>query len=242
MKLREKFIRASVLLVLIGALVYCVAALATYATKVYMEQGGDTMVVDNGGTIEIQNGGTLDLQSGGTLDADSGCTIDLDGTLSVNSGGIIDVTSGGDIDIESGGSVDVASGGTIAIASGGSITQYDIQIFPGTTLTGVAKTANYSILAPTDCTKLFTNRGVTSATEITFTLPGAVAGFTCSVAGVVAGATVNLDAGSGDLIYGLTDTAADKITCIGVGYVSAVALDATNWAIIQRVGTWSDTN
>lgn len=50
----------------------------SYSTDVYMEQGGDKLVVASGGEIEIQSGGTIDVQSGATTDFSGG--VDLDGS------------------------------------------------------------------------------------------------------------------------------------------------------------------
>ena len=140
--------------------------------------------------------------------------------------------------------------GTLAVtgtsALTGNLTASDklgLPIYGAIFDSATAKVANYTLNATSDCVlSYFTNSGVTSATEITFILPTAAAGISYTIAGVVAGATVNVDASSGDVIYGIASSAGDKITAVGAAMISLVAVDATTWAVIRKDGTWSDTN
>ena len=40
---------------------------ATYENNVYMEQGGDRLVVASGGSADVESGGEVDIESGGAL-------------------------------------------------------------------------------------------------------------------------------------------------------------------------------
>lgn len=205
-----------VLVVMSIALVYGVSALATYATRVYMEQGGDRMVVDNGGTIEIQNGGTLEIRSGAVVNVNTAATF--------------------------GGAVSVAGAVEFATATFGSdITDQRGMTVQGTntSTTVVAKTEDYTLSGAADCFKLFTNGGVTDATTVTYTLDAAAAGVRFAIAGVVEGATVQITAPTGDLVYGLMSEAAKTIQMVGIGYLEGVALDATTYGVTAIEGTWT---
>ena len=53
----------------------------SYQTGVYIEQGGDKLVVGFGGEIEVRPGGTVDLQQGATLSMANGYTANGHGML-----------------------------------------------------------------------------------------------------------------------------------------------------------------
>lgn len=56
-------------LALVLAFIAVGALFGGYVTKVYIENGGNKLVVESGGEIEVQSGGTLDLQSGAVIPA-----------------------------------------------------------------------------------------------------------------------------------------------------------------------------
>ncbi len=56
-------------LALVLAFIAVGALFGGYVTKVYIENGGNKLVVVSGGEIEVQSGGTLDLQSGAVIPA-----------------------------------------------------------------------------------------------------------------------------------------------------------------------------
>jgi len=137
------------------------------------------------------------------------------------------------------GDADLSTSGLLSAATGafsGSILHSSLySLFPGTFDSRTVKTANYTILDPTDIGKCFV---VTNTA--TLTLPTAAPGFACSVL-VGAATDVYVDANTGDQIYGLTDGAAQKIKATAAGaWVALVAVDATYWAPIMRAGAWVD--
>jgi hypothetical protein len=59
--------------------------MCAYETKVYLDEGGDSLIVASGGKIDVQSGGELELSSGATMDFDA--ALDIDNTLTVGEDG-----------------------------------------------------------------------------------------------------------------------------------------------------------
>ena len=98
-----------------------------------------------------------------------------------------------------------------------------------------------TVLTATDSGTLYANKGATS--EITLTLPSATVGYNYCIY-VSAAYTITIAPDSGDLIHALTNAAGDRLQNVGTAgdSVCLVALDGTDWAPLQEVGTWSDIN
>ncbi len=78
---------------------------STYNVPVYVEQGGEKLVVETGGEIEMQAGSTLDIQDG--------ATVEIEGEMVI--GGALDV--GGDITLENDETISNASNGVITFTA-----------------------------------------------------------------------------------------------------------------------------
>ena len=126
------------------------------------------------------------------------------------------------------------------VAAAGNLSCNGTGIFGGalTALRPVLlKTANYPVTAA-DTAALI---GTTNA--ITLTLPGAAVGLNYCIFNQD-GADIKIDPlDATDTILVLTNAAGDRLTNTTIGdSVCLVALSASSWAPLERVGTWADGN
>lgn len=107
-----------------------------------------------------------------------------------------------------------------------------------------AKTASYTVVAPTDCAKLFTNRGATAAVTFTLPDPTGLTGFWCKFF-AVAGQNLIVDYGPIDKGVAFNDAAASSIAfqtaaeIIGGGIT--VVSDGTSWLTFVSLGAETQT-
>lgn len=123
----------------------------------------------------------------------------------------------------------------------GALTADGEPIIAGPIRTATAKTADYTVVA-NDNPGLFSDAGIADASSITFTLPTAVAGYSYAFYHTTA-ATFEIGASTSDQLIGVTDGAGEKVQSVAPpAYLHAIALDATNWCVLNMTGTWTDAD
>ena len=105
----------------------------------------------------------------------------------------------------------------------------------------VAKTASYTIQAPADNGKTFTNQGATGA--VTFTLPAATPGQWYRFAIATAGQNVEIVPQQAEFLAlpatGALQSAGLGLITSGVGKTIAVAcVKAGEWYVTEAIGSW----
>jgi hypothetical protein len=107
-----------------------------------------------------------------------------------------------------------------------------------------AKTASYTVVAPADCGKIFTNRGAAGAVTFTLPDPTGLDGFWCEFF-VVAAQNVIVDYGPADKGIAFNDVDADAIAFQTaaeiVGNGIRVVSDGTSWLTFVMLGAETAT-
>ena len=107
-----------------------------------------------------------------------------------------------------------------------------------------AKTSAYTVVAPTDCGKLFTNRGAVASVTFTLPDPTGLTGFWCEFY-AVANQNLIVDFGPADKGIAFNDVDADAIAFqtaseIVGGHIKVIS-DGTSWLTIVGLGAETQT-
>jgi len=132
-------------------------------------------------------------------------------------------------------------GSTGAVTVTGELTADGEPIIAGPIRAATAKTSDYTVVA-NDNPGLFSDAGIAAASSVTFTLPTAVAGYSYAFHHTTA-ATFEVKASTSDQLVGVTDGTGEKVQSVSPpAYIHCIALDATNWCVLNMSGTWADAN
>jgi|CXWL01.1.fsa_nt_gi hypothetical protein len=158
---------------------------ANSATKVYLQDGGNTLTVDSGGLIEVLSGGELEVESGGSLTV-AGATVSttellyLDGltagTVTASKACVVDSNK----DIGDFRNLDVTN-----LDAGASATAGSVDIFPTTASSGKLTISAADNAGNTTTT--LTNRSQAGARTYTIGDAGASADFVLARGATVSG-------------------------------------------------------
>ena len=136
------------------------------------------------------------------------------------------------------------AGGCNYDGQGGDLVNVTNADFDGT-LEGLKKISAHTgtgAVAATECrNNIITNAGASG--DIVLSLPAAAAGYEVTV--IVSDAhDIDINPDDSDQILVLTDSAGDALSSDATvgSYIHLIAIDATNWIVLDRQGTWTDVN